>query len=70
VWLRALDPEYFVRIRKVSGGPAPEAVEAQIATASKEQAEAREWLDAKRALLENYPDLIREAAAAARKSTP
>jgi argininosuccinate lyase len=70
VWLRALDPEYFVRIRKVAGGPAPEAVEAQIATAKKEQAEAQEWLDAKRALLENYPDLIREAAAAAGKTTP
>jgi argininosuccinate lyase len=70
VWLRALDPEYFVRIRKVAGGPAPEAVEAQIATAKKEQAEAQEWLDAKRSLLENYPDLLREAAAAARKATP
>ena len=70
VWLRALDPEYFVRIRKVAGGPAPEAVEAQIATAKKEQAEAQEWLDAKRALLENYPELIREAAATAGKTTP
>jgi argininosuccinate lyase len=64
VWLRALDPEYFVRIRKVVGGPAPEAVRAQIANAEKEQAEAQEWLDAKRALLDRYPDLIREAAAA------
>jgi len=68
VWLRALDPEYFVRIRKVAGGPVPEAVEAQIATAKKEQAEAQEWLDAKRALLEHYPELIREAAAAAGKT--
>jgi argininosuccinate lyase len=65
VWLRALDPEYFVRIRKIVGGPAPEAVQAQIATAKKEQAAAQEWLVAKRALLENYPLLIRDAAAAA-----
>jgi argininosuccinate lyase len=65
VWLRALDPEYFVRIRKIVGGPAPEAVQAQIATAKKEQAETQEWLVAKRALLENYPLLIRDAAAAA-----
>jgi argininosuccinate lyase len=67
VWLRALDPEYFVRIRKIAGGPAPEAVQPQIASARKEQAEAHEWLDAKRVLLENYPHLIRDAAAAAQK---
>jgi argininosuccinate lyase len=70
VWLRALDPEYFVRIRKVAGGPAPEAVEAQIANAKKEQAEALEWLDGKRALLRSYPDLIHDAAEAAQKTIP
>jgi argininosuccinate lyase len=64
VWLRALDPEYFVSIRKVAGGPAPEAVRAQIAAASKTQTEARDWLEAKRAQLERYPQLIRDAAAA------
>ncbi|MGC2465788.1 MAG: argininosuccinate lyase [Candidatus Acidiferrum sp.] len=64
VWLRALDPEYFVSIRRVRGGPAREAVQAQIAVARKVQTEAREWLDAKRALLEKYPQLIRDAAAA------
>jgi hypothetical protein len=63
VWLRALDPKYFVGIRKVAGGPAPEAVKAQIANARKEQAEAHESLEAKRMLLENYPDLIRDAGA-------
>lgn len=67
VWLRALDPEHFVRIRKVAGGPAPEAVQKQIANAKKEQAETQEWLEAKRALLEQYPGLIRGAAAAARE---
>ena len=45
VWLRALDPEYFVRIRNIAGGPAPEAVQAQIAGAKKDQAEAHEWFD-------------------------
>jgi argininosuccinate lyase len=64
VWLRALDPEYFVSVRNVTGGPAPEAVQEQIAGARKEQAKAREWLDAKRVLLESYPRLIRDAAAA------
>ena len=63
-WLRALDPEHFVRIRNIAGGPAPEAVRAQIASAKREQAEAHEWLEAKRALLEDYPRLIRDAALA------
>lgn len=70
VWLRALDPEHFVRIRNVPGGPAPEALQAQIRRARKEQDEVQEWLDAKRALLDNYPDLIHDAAAAAGKTTP
>ena len=66
VWLRALDPEHFVSIRKVAGGPAPQAVQAQIAGANKVQAEAREWLEAKRAQLEGYSHLIRDAVAAQR----
>jgi len=59
VWMRALDPDYFISIRKIPGGPALEAVQAQITTARKEQAEAQEWRDARRSLLERYPQLIR-----------
>ncbi len=59
MWMRALDPDYFISIRKIPGGPALEAVQAQIATARKEQAEAQEWRDARRSLLERYPQLIR-----------
>jgi argininosuccinate lyase len=59
IWMRALDPDYFISIRKIPGGPALEAVQAQIATARKEQAETQEWRDARRALLERYPQLIR-----------
>jgi argininosuccinate lyase len=58
-WMRALDPEYFISVRKVPGGPALEAVQAQIATARKEQAETQAWCDARRFLLERYPQLIR-----------
>jgi len=58
VWLRALDPVNFIGVRKIPGGPALEAVEAQIATARAEQAETTEWLDAKRSLFERYPQLI------------
>jgi len=59
VWMRALDPHHFISIRKIPGGPALEAVQAQIATARTEQAETKEWRDARRSLLERYPQLIR-----------
>jgi hypothetical protein len=57
--MRALDPDYFISVRKVPGGPALEAVQAQLATARKEQTEAEEWCAAKRTLLERYAQLIR-----------
>lgn len=60
VWLCALDPGHFIAIRTIPGGPAPEAVRAQIAAARKEQAGAREWLDAKRSLLEQYPRIMQD----------
>ncbi len=68
VWLRSLDPTHFVNIRKIAGGPAPEAVQAQIATAREEQSEIREWLDRKNVLLQRYPMLIRDAITELRKA--
>ena len=67
-WLRALDPVHFVRVRKIPGGPAPEAVQEQIAAAKNELDEMRKWLESKRALLERYPLLLRDAAAAFEKA--
>ncbi|MGZ4832817.1 MAG: argininosuccinate lyase [Terriglobales bacterium] len=64
--LRALDADNFVRVRTVVGGPAPQAVNAQIDTARREQTHDSEWLVEKRQLLQRYPELIREAAVAAR----
>jgi argininosuccinate lyase len=63
VWLRALDPTHFINIRKIAGGPAPEAVQAQIATAREEQSEIEAWLESKRSLLQRYPQLIQDAIA-------
>src|SRR5215469_7724362 len=60
LWLRALDPGHFVAIRTIPGGPAPEAVRAQIAVAEREQAGAREWVRAKRSLLAGYSHLVGE----------
>ncbi len=63
-WLRALDPEHFVRVRKITGGPAPETVKGEIARAREETRRLQGWLEEKRAQLARYPLLIREAAAA------
>jgi argininosuccinate lyase len=60
VWLLALDPVHFIGIRRIPGGPAHEAVRAQVATARKEQAAIQEWLDTKRSLLKRYPELIHD----------
>ncbi len=68
VWLRALDPAHFISVRKVAGGPAPEAVQAQIKTAREEQTEIQKWLETKRSLLQRYPELIRDAVAALDKA--
>jgi len=68
VWSRALDPVHFVAVRTIPGGPAPEAVRSQIAIARKEQAEAREWLNAKRSLLERYPQLIQDEVTAVKNA--
>ncbi|HYL62612.1 MAG TPA: argininosuccinate lyase [Candidatus Methylomirabilis sp.] len=69
VWLRALDPVQFIGIRAIPGGPAPEAVRTQIASARKEQAEAQEWLNAKRSLLARYPQLIQAETLALKNSS-
>jgi argininosuccinate lyase len=69
MWLRALDPTHFIAVRKIPGGPAPEAVRAQIAIARKEQTETEAWLDAKRSLLESYPRLIQQDIAILNNAT-
>jgi argininosuccinate lyase len=48
----ALDPENFVRIRKIEGGPAPERTSEAVARARQEQSRIEAWIDAKTALLD------------------
>jgi argininosuccinate lyase len=48
---RALDPEHFVRIRTIPGGPAPETVRAQIDRGRELNKAGAAWLAAKRSLL-------------------
>jgi argininosuccinate lyase len=70
VWLRALDPMHFVGVRQIPGGPAPEAVRAQMVAARKEQAEAREWNNAKQSLLARSSKLIQDEIMALKNATP
>jgi len=48
---KALDPQHFVRIRGVTGGPAPEATAEALDHAGKEQERVERWLKAKEELL-------------------
>lgn len=61
-WLEALDPEYFVRVRQVPGGPAPSEVARQIERARQENLSVRGWLDEKLALLARSRERLRQAA--------
>jgi argininosuccinate lyase len=48
---QALDPEHFVRIRNIVGGPAPERTAEALAQASSQQREIETWIETKTALL-------------------
>ena len=48
----ALDPENFVKVRRIIGGPAPEVVENALARARAEQRDINQWIEARRARLE------------------
>jgi argininosuccinate lyase len=58
VLLEALDPRHFVNIRRIPGGPAPEALHAALEQADAHLAESRTWLDAKSAAQAAYPEAI------------
>src|SRR5262249_12043418 len=49
---QALDPERFVRLRTIVGGPAPSTVSAALSEAQAEQRDIEEWISAKAVLLE------------------
>ncbi len=49
---QALDPENFVRIRSIPGGPAPEAIRDAIARSQVRQREFEAWMEKKTSLLD------------------
>jgi argininosuccinate lyase len=50
---RALDPEHFIRIRTITGGPAPERTAEALERACSQQVVTGEWLQAKLTLLDD-----------------
>lgn len=59
--IRALDPDHFVDVRKIVGGPSVSAVTEQIRLASETITEDGSWLQQKYGLLQAYPGKIRAA---------
>jgi argininosuccinate lyase len=59
--LEALDPRHFVNIRRIPGGPAPEALRPALDQEQAHLAETKAWIEAKSALLAAYPGRIKEA---------
>jgi len=49
---RALDPQNFVRIRQVPGGPAPDVVAEAISRAAAGQREIEQWIRSKQEMLD------------------
>lgn len=59
--LEALDPVHFVNIRKIDGGPAPEAVAKQIETLTLALQDSDEWHSAKDDALDRYRSILERA---------
>jgi argininosuccinate lyase len=51
----ALDARHFVRVRNITGGPAPEQIRDALSRALKEQNSMEEWIQQKRALVNLNP---------------
>jgi argininosuccinate lyase len=60
---QALDPENFVRIRSITGGPAPETVRDAIGRAQTQQRAFEEWIERKTALLDRAHAELHQMAA-------
>ena len=59
----ALDPDHFVAIRTVAGGPARAPLQQALEESERELQRMQEWIAEKRLLLASYPERMREAGA-------
>lgn len=58
---RALDPRWFVSIRRIPGGPARESVESALGLEKASLGQTASWVESKRELFAAYPQRIRAA---------
>ena len=58
---KALDPENFVRVRGIFGGPAPEETRRAVAFERDQEKDDEQWYKTRQAELENYPQRLRTA---------
>ena len=58
--LQALDARNFVDVRRIPGGPAPEAMRSALTQGAEQVAQTRVWIDRKTAELAAYPVSNRE----------
>ena len=56
---RALDPQNFVEVRVVLGGPAPEETRRAVAVERLKEKDDEQWFRARRAALDSYPQRLR-----------
>jgi argininosuccinate lyase len=61
---KALDPQHFVAIRKIAGGPAPEVMAEQLLLLRQQQDKMNSWISLKTRSETQFPQRIEEAKAA------
>ena len=57
----ALDPENFVKVRGILGGPAPAETRRAVALEREQEQDDEQWHERRQADLENYPQRLRTA---------
>lgn len=60
---QALDPEHFVAVRSIPGGPAPETLTAQLRVMRREQEAMDDWISLRERAQNEYPQRIKRAKA-------
>ena len=58
---QALDPEHFVKVRGILGGPAPEETRRAAALERQQEQDDEQWHQARQTHLQNYPEQLRTA---------
>jgi argininosuccinate lyase len=58
---KALDPENFVAVRGILGGPAPRETRRAVVVERDQEKEDEQWYETRQAALQDYPQRLRTA---------